>query len=328
MANLTTKYLGLELKSPIIAGSCGLTNSIENLIQIEKAGAGAVVLKSIFEEQIIHEISKEILSQNLDFMYPEAIDYMGNYIEIHRLNEYIQLIRDAKKTLSIPVIASINCSSAGEWTKYAKKIEEAGADALELNIFILPANSKLNSDQYENQYFEILDQIKKHISIPISVKTSLYFSSFAKMMDKLSWSGAKGIVLFNRFYSPDIDVENFKITSSSVLSKGNEYTLPLRWTAILYDDLKSDICASSGIHDGETAIKMVLAGACAVQIASALYSPGVEVITEMNNTIENWMNRHNYKTIDDFKGKMSYKNIENPSAYQRIQFMKYFSGIE
>ena len=328
MANLTTKYLGLELKSPIIAGSCGFTNSLENLIQIEKAGAGAVVLKSVFEEQIIHEVGKEILSQNLDFMYPEAIEYMGNHIEIHRLNKYIQLIRDAKKNLSIPVIASINCSSAGEWTRYAKKIQEAGVDAIELNIFILPTNSKLNSDQYENQYFEILDQIKKHISIPISVKTSLYFSSFVKMMQKLSTSGAKGIVLFNRFYSPDIDIENFKVTSSSMLSKGDEYSLSLRWIAILYDDLKSDICASSGIRDGETVIKMVLAGASAVQIASALYSPGVHVITEMNNTIENWMDRHNYKTIDDFKGKMSFKNIENPSAYQRIQFMKYFSGIE
>lgn len=328
MANISTKYLGLTLKSPIIAGSCGLTNSLENLVQIEKAGAGAVVLKSIFEEQIINEVSKEISDYNLDFNYAEAVDYISNYTEIHRLELYTQLIRDAKKALTIPVIASINCASAGEWTKYAKQIQDAGADALELNISILPTNTKLSSEQYENQYFEIIEKVKKHITIPISVKTSVYFSSFAQVMEKTSWEGIKGVVLFNRFYSPDIDIENFKITSSNVFSKGDEYTLPLRWTAILHGNIQSDICASTGIHDGETAIKMILAGATAVQVASALYKPGFGSITEMNNAIENWMTKHNFKSLDEFKGKMSYKNIENPSAYQRIQFMKYFSGIE
>ncbi|MEI6349266.1 MAG: dihydroorotate dehydrogenase-like protein [Bacteroidota bacterium] len=325
---LKTKYLGLELKSPIIAGSCGMTNSIEHLVELEKAGAGAIVLKSIFEEQIINEISQNIMEQNLDFMYPEAIDYIANYTEMYKLEEYIAFIREAKKSVAIPIIASINCSSAGEWTKYAKKIQDAGADAIELNIFVLPANVKITSDQYENQYFAIVDSIKKHVSIPIAVKTSVYFSAFAKMIEKLSWSGVNGFVMFNRFYSPDIDIENFKITSANVFSKGDEYTLPLRWTAILHDVIKSDICASTGIHDGETAIKMILAGANAVQVASALYKPGFQVITDMNNTIENWMERHNYKSVEEFRGKMSYKNIENPSAYQRIQFMKYFSGIE
>lgn len=328
MSSLSTKYLGLTLKSPIIAGSCGMTNSVEHLIEIEKAGAGAVVLKSIFEEQIINEASKNIMDQNLDFMYTEAVDYINNYTEIHKIEEYIQFIRDAKKAISIPVIASVNCTSAGEWTKYAKKIQDAGADALELNIFILPVDSKINSDQYENQYFEIIDKVKKQVSIPVSVKTSLYFSAFAKMMEKMSWSGVDGIVMFNRFYSPDIDIENFKISATNVFSEGDEYTLPLRWTAILFDKFKADLCASTGIHNGDTVVKLLLAGANAVQVASVLYKPGIQAITEMNNVLENWMNKHNYTSIEQFRGKMSYKNIENPSAYQRIQFMKYFAGIE
>lgn len=329
MALLSTKYLGLELKSPVIAGSCGMTNSVEHLVQLEKSGAGAVVLKSIFEEQIINEAGKNIADQNLDFMYSEAVDYISNYTEIHEFAEYTSLIRDAKKALTIPVIASINCASAGEWIKYAKKIQDAGADAIELNIFIIPTNEKITSEQYENQYFKIVEQIKKQVTIPIAVKTSLYFSAFARMMEKLSWAGVNGIVMFNRFYSPDIDIDNFKVTASNVFSQGDEYTLPLRWTAILRDVLvKSDICASTGIRDGETAIKLILAGANAVQVASALYKPGFQVITEMNNTIEAWMKKHNYKSLDEFRGKMSYQNIDSPSAYQRIQFMKYFSGIE
>lgn len=329
MALLSTKYLGLDLKSPVIAGSCGMTNSVEHLIQLEKAGAGAVVLKSIFEEQFINEAGKNITDQNLDFMYSEAIDYISNYTEIHQFEQYTTLIREAKKAISIPVIASINCASAGEWIKYAQKIQDAGADAIELNISIIPTNEKITSEQYENQYFKIIEQIKKQVTIPIAVKISLYFSSFARMIEKLSWAGVNGIVMFNRFYSPDIDIDNLKVTSSNVFSRADEYTLPLRWTAIMRDVIvKSDICASTGIHDGETGIKMILAGANAFQVASALYKPGFEVITEMNNTIENWMKKHNYNSLDQFRGKMSYQNIENPSAYQRIQFMKYFSGVE
>ncbi len=328
MSNLTTKYLGLTLKSPIIAGSCGMTNSVEHLIEIEKAGAGAVVLKSIFEEQIMSEANKNITDQSLDFMYTEAFDYVKNYTEIHKIEEYTQLIRDAKKAISIPVIASVNCTTAGEWTKYAKKFQDAGADAIELNIFILPIDSSINSDQYENQYFEIIEKVKKQITIPVAVKTSLYFSAFAKMMEKMSWAGVDGLVMFNRFYSPDIDIHNMKVASSNVFSKGDEYTLPLRWIAILFDKFKADLCASTGVHDGETVVKMLLAGANAVQVASALYKPGIPVIAEMNNVLENWMKEHKYNSLDEFRGKMSYKNVENTSAYQRIQFMKYFSGIE
>jgi len=328
MMNLSTKYLGLTLKSPIIAGSCGMTNSVEHLVQLEKAGAGAIVLKSLFEEQIMSEVSKNIMDQNLDFVYTEAVDYISNYTQMNKLEEYMTLIRDAKKQISIPIIASINCTSSGEWISYAKKIQDAGADAIELNISILPIDSKINSDQYENQYFEIIDQLKKQVSIPISLKTGFYFSAFSKMMEKLSWSGVDGIVMFNRFYSPDIDIENMKITATNTFSSNDEYTLSLRWISILYDKFKADLCASTGVHSGETAIKLLLAGANAVQVASALYKPGFQVISEMNNVIENWMQKHNYASIEEFRGKMSFKNIDNPSAFQRIQFMKYFSGIE
>ncbi len=328
MANINVKYLGLDLKSPIIVGSCGLTNSIENLIAIEKNGAGAVVLKSIFEEQIMHEANKDITAHGDEFIYTEAIDYIKNYTQMHQLDEYIKLVKEAKKALTIPVIASINCGSAGEWVNFAKEIQAAGANAIELNIFILPTDVNISSEAYENQYFKILESIKKVVTIPIAIKTSVYFSSFAKMMVKLSWDGANGLVLFNRFYSPDIDIYTMKMASSNVYSKSEESGLPLRWIGILTDKVKCDLCASTGIHDGATVVKQLLAGASAVQIASVLYKNGFEYIQEMNSDILKWMNEHNYKSIDDFKGKMSYSKTENPAAYQRIQFMKYFSGIE
>lgn len=328
MINLTTKYLGLTLKNPIIVGSCGLTNSIENLIEIEKKGAGAIVLKSIFEEQIMHEANRNLMSQNHDFYYPEAENYMNEYTKIHKLEEYLNLIREAKKVISIPIIASINCTTNGEWTLFAKEIEKAGADAIELNVFVLPSNSDKTSEDYENNYFNILDDVKKHVKIPIAIKTSLYFSSLAKTMVKLSWSGANGLVLFNRFYSPDIDIDKMTITSSNVFSKHEEIGLSLRWVALLSKTVKSDICATTGIHDGAGVIKQILAGAAAVQVVSTVYKNGFDIIPQMLKDIEDWMTKKNFKSIQDFKGMMSFDNIDNPAAYLRIQFMKYFAGIE
>lgn len=328
MANLSTKYLGLNLKNPIIIGSCGLTNSVPNLIEIEKKGAGAVVLKSIFEEQIMHEANRNILAQNDTFYYPEAEDYISEYTKIHKLQEYLDLIKEAKKAISIPVIASINCTSTGEWTSFAKEIEKAGADALELNIFILPTDPDKTAEEYENNYFNILSDVKKNINIPVSIKTSLYFTSLAKTMVKLSWAGADSLVLFNRFYSPDIDIDKMTITSSNVFSKHEEIGLSLRWVALLSDKVKCDICATTGIHNGDGVVKQILAGAAAVQIVSAVYKKGFDVIPEMINEVENWMKSKSFESIDDFKGKMSFDKIDNPSAYMRIQFMKYFAGIE
>jgi dihydroorotate dehydrogenase (fumarate) len=329
MASLATRYMGLELRNPIIVGSSGLTHSVENVIELEKNGAGAVVLKSLFEEQIRYEINKTMnQAESIDSYYPEAQDYISNYSRMHHVDNYLKLISDCKKAVSIPVIASINCVSAEEWTAFAKRIEEAGADALELNVFILPADPNFSGEQNEKVYFDILDQVNKEVTIPIALKISYHFSGLAKTALKLSWAGAKGMVLFNRFYSPDINVENLKIVPSNVFSTPEEISTSLRWVAMLSDRLYCDIAASTGVHDGKGVVKQLLAGAKAVQIATTLYKNGFGRIGEMLTYLENWMDKNNFKTTEEFIGKLSLKKTENPAAWERVQFMKHFAGIE
>lgn len=327
MANLSTQYMGLKLKNPLIIGSSGLTNSVEKIIEFEKCGAGAVVLKSLFEEQIRSEIKTTISKNDIGF-YPETEDYISNYSKIHALEEYLELIRSCKKAVKIPIIASINCVSASEWTSFASQIQNAGADALELNIYILPSDVSHSGVQNENIYFSILNEIKNLIKIPVALKISPYFSGLANMVQKLSWSGANGLVLFNRFYSPDINIDTLKINTINTFSSPEEMANTLRWVAILSDKIKTDIVASTGVHDGDTLIKMLLAGATAVQIASTLYKNGFEQIEEILRALEKWMEKNGYLTINEFKGKMSFKNTQNPAAYERVQFMRYYAGIE
>jgi len=328
MLDLSTKYMGLELKNPIIVGSSGLTNSVENVIEIEKNGAAAVVLKSVFEEQIKHEINKTLKQSDNAFAYPEALDYISNYTEENTFSSYLDLIRNCKKSVKIPIIASINCVSASEWITYAKRIEEAGADALELNIFLLPSDLNNSSEDNEKLYLDIVNEVKRQVSIPIAVKTSFYFSGLAKMMLKLSWTGIGGLVFFNRFFSPDIDIDRLIITNSNVYSRPEEIVTPLRWVAVLSDRLYCDICASTGIHDGKAVVKQLLAGAKAVQVVSVLYKKGFSQIGSIIKELEDWMKEHNFKSIEEFRGKMSYKKSENSAAYLRVQFMKYFAGVE
>ncbi len=326
MADFKTNYMGLELKNPIIVGSSGLTNSVENIIDIEKNGAGAVVLKSLFEEQIMQEVSKTI-SQDAH-TYPEAADYISNYSKDTAVGNYIKLIKDAKAAVNIPVIASINCVSSVEWISYASKMEEAGADALELNVFIMPSDPHKSGDENEKMYLDIIQKVQKVISIPIAIKLSYYFSSLAKTALSLSWTGISGMVLFNRFFSPDIDIDTFEIKPTNVFSTPEELSTSLRWVAMLSSRLHCDIAASTGIHDGTSVIKQLLAGAKAVQISSVLYKNGFGEIKTMLSDLEKWMEKHSFKSLDDFVGKMSIKETDNPAAYERVQFMKYFSGIE
>jgi len=328
MIDLKTKYLGLDLKNPIIIASSGLTKSIDNIIKFEQLGAAAVVLKSLFEEQIKHEINKVQNQSNDLYSYPEADDYIANYSHQHNLNEYLNLIREAKQKVSIPIIASINCVSASEWTSFAKKIEDAGADALELNAFILPSDFNRTAAQNEQVYFDIVEKVKKEVKIPIAIKLNHYFSSFAQMAQKLSWTGISGLVLFNRFFTPDIDVDKMKINAANVYSKPEEIAIPLRWVAILSGNVQCDIAATTGIHDGKGVVKQLLAGAKAVQVCSTLYMNGFEQIEEMISYLQHWMQTHEYKSIDAFRGLLSHKKAENPAAYQRVQFMKHHAGIE
>ncbi len=326
MADITTSYMGLNLVSPIIVGSSGLTNKLENIKTFEQLGAGAIVLKSLFEEQIRQEALHEV--HHNEAMYPEAFDYISNYSKEHHLNRYLDLINQSSNAVKLPIIASINCISGDEWTSFARKFEAAGASAIELNIFVLPSDPYRMSSDNEQLYTNIITQVLKTVNIPVSVKISYYFSALAKTVTEMSWTGIKGIVMFNRFYSPDIDIEKLKVDTSHVFSTQQEITTPLRWIAMLSKNLQCDICASTGIHDGTGVVKQMLVGAKAVQVVSTLYKNGFDRISEMNQFLKSWMERKGYEKTSDFIGKLSYQRIENPAAYERVQFMKYYAGIE
>lgn len=327
MSNLTTKYLGLTLKNPIVAGSSGLTNSIEDLKALESKGVGAIVLKSIFEEEIVAEMKKakaEIARPQT--MYPEIYDFFDMDAMEDTVTSYISLISEAKKQLSIPIIASVNCVSADDWTVFAKRVEEAGADALELNLFVMPSDVNHTSEQNEKVYFDVVEKIKASTKMPISLKISYYFSNVALMIKKLSETGIAGITLFNRFFSPNIDINSMKVVPANLYSTPNDITQSLRWVGIMANRIQCDIAASTGVHDGEAVIKQLLAGANVVHIASILYKNGFDAIPDMLATIEKWMDEKGYSSIDEFRGKLSQENTIDPAAYERAQFMKHFAG--
>ena len=326
MTNLTTKYLGLNLENPIIAGSCGLTGSVMKIVEVAEAGVGAVVLKSLFEEQIEAELKQNIDSYQTD--YPGAYDYIREYTRDSAVSEYLDMISDAKKAIDIPVIASLNCVSAAEWTSFAKKIEKAGADALEINISLLPSDSKRSCSEYEQVYFDVINKVTDGLSIPVALKMSSYSSSLAHLVSRLYWTGkVAGFVLFNRYYRPDIDINRMEIKSAGVFSEPGEISTPLRWVALLSGMVESDFAGSTGVHDSEGAIKMLLAGASAVQIVSTLYQNGAGKAAEIIAGLQSWMTDHSFETIDAFKGRLSYEKQDDQSQFERIQFMKHYSGI-
>jgi len=328
MIDLSTTYMGIKLKNPIIIGSSGLTNSVEKIKKLEDNNAAAVVIKSLFEEQIIHE--SDVYGENSSYYdYPESHEYVKFYSKEYSVRNYLHLIQDAKKAVNIPVIASINCVSADEWITFAKKIEEAGADALELNISLLPSDEKNDSATNEKKYFNVSKKVRSQINIPIALKMCKYSSGLANLIQKLSWTkNVDSFVLFNRFYSPDINIDKFKITSSNVFSSPQELTTSLRWIALLSPKIKNDLVASTGIHDGKGVVKQILAGAKTVQIVSAIYQKGPEFILTMLKDIEEWMTKNNFSGLDEFRSKMSSAEVKNPAAFERTQFMKYFGGIE
>ena len=258
----------------------------------------------------------------------EAFDYYDYKLKDDNLTRFYKLITEAKKAVSIPVIASVNCISSHEWPYFSKKFEDAGADALEMNVFTLPSDLNRSSEKAEGIYFDLIEKIKKHVSIPVSLKISYYFSNLASMIMRLSETDIEGLVLFNRYYSPDFDIDKFQVTHANVLSNPEELYLSLRWIAIMSGRVKCDLAASTGVHDGAALIKQILAGAKAVQVVSALYRKEPNIITTMLYTLRDWMERNSFNTIEDFRGKMSQEKSEDPAAYERIQFMKYFRGYE
>lgn len=328
MTDFSTSYMGLQLRSPVIVGSSGLTKSLDNLVEIDRLGAGAVVLKSLFEEQIRFEIRKVFSHEDVQSAYTEAEDYIRNYARTHTLDAYLHMIQEAKKKVSIPVIASINCVSASEWPSFAKEIQQAGADALELNVFLLPVDPDMEAAAYEQVYFDIIESVRKQVGIPVSLKISHYFTGLASMIKKLSWTGIHGLVLFNRFFSPDIDLDRKRITATNLYSSPEEIADSLRWIALMAGNVQCDLCASTGVHNGKDVAKQLLAGAHAVQVCSTLYKNGIGYLENIHNELKKWMESNNYDRIDDFRGSMSHKMSDNPTAYHRVQFMKHFAGIE
>ncbi len=322
--NLEVKYAGLTLKNPIIAGSSGHTAHIGDMVKMEEAGAAAIVLKSIFEEEIFHEFEKEMSDMEFGHDLSEHFDYFDYQIRQTNIANYLDLIKEAKTKLSIPVIASVNCVYSHEWTFFAKKLEESGADAIELNMFYLPSDLTQTSEEKEEKYFTTIKKILREVNIPVTLKISHYFTSLGMVIKTLSETGIQGLVLFNRFYSPDFDIEQMEVKPSFIFSNDKEYAMTLRWIAIMYGKTACDLVASTGIHSGETAIKMLLAGATAVQVASVVYEQGFGAITNMLNDMQDWMQRKGFESIDDFRGKLSWANVEDPSAFERVQFMKYF----
>jgi dihydroorotate dehydrogenase (fumarate) len=325
MSNLSTRYLGLDLRSPVIVSSSGLTDSLDKLKAAEDNLAGAVVLKSLFEEQINHEAGRLQLSSD----YPEASDYISAYTKAHSLDNYLKLIQEAKASLEIPVIPSINCISSDDWTDFARHIENAGADAIEINVFYLPTDTKVGSGEAEKLYFDLIERIKRTVTIPVAIKIGPRFSNLLYMADQFYNRGVEGIVMFNRFFEPDIDVNTINITPAAVFSTPDDKRHVLRWVAMVDAMVeKISIAASTGVHSGQDVAKYILAGADAVQVCSALYRHGIEYLTDINDSLNRWMEQKEFASVDSFKGKLNYKNINEPGRYERAQFMRYFSSYE
>ncbi len=318
-----TKFAGLNLSNPIIIGSSGLTDTVAKNRELEKAGAGALILKSLFEEQI----SKQSASLLMGGDYPEASDYILNYFKTNEINNYLKLIQETKEACHIPVIASVNCYKDDSWIDFAHQIEMAGADALELNLFALNTDVNEDSNSLEKIYVRIIQKVKEAIHLPIIVKMGKYFSHIVNLVSQLHAAGADGVVLFNRFYQPDIDINHLQMTSGNVFSSHTDISDTLRWTGIVSGKLPQvSVASSTGIHDWESIVKCILSGASAIQICSTVYQNGNEIISQMKRSIEEWMQSMNFHFIQDFRGKLSYANSEDSSLYERVQFMKYFSN--
>jgi len=327
MINLSANYMGLNLKNPIIVSSCSLSHSADGVKRLADAGAGAVVLKSLFEEQILSDTHKlEIAAESV--AHPEEMDYLHQMGMTQKSDEYLKMIEKAKEAVDIPIIASVNCITNSAWTDYAKYIEAVGADGLELNIALMPNKNDENPLEIENKIYKIVEIVKHNINIPIAVKLGPYFTSIPRVASKTRKSGASALVLFNRFYQPDIDINTFEFQSKNRYSSPGEMSHTLRWIAILYKKINCSLVANTGIHDGEGVIKQILAGASAVQICSTLYIHGLSQIENIIFDLQEWMRRNEYSRLDDFRGLISQKNALKPEYFERQQYIRALVGVE
>lgn len=322
--DLSTTYLGMTLRSPLVPSASPLSEKIDNLKRLEDAGAAAVVMYSLFEEQL--ELTQRAIHHHMTYgaeSYAEALSYFPEPPQF-RLDAsgYLDHIRQAKEVLGIPVIASLNATSLGGWTDFAKLIEQAGADALELNIYYIPTDMNLSGSDVEATYIDIVKTVKTAIKIPVAVKISPFFSNMANMARRLDDAGANGLVLFNRFYQPDIDLENLEVVPNVLLSTPQALRLPLRWIAILYGRIHASLAATSGIHSHEDVLKMLMVGANVTMMASSLLRNGIKHLTTVEQNLRRWMEEHEYESVKQMQGSMSQIKVEDESAYERAQYMK------
>jgi dihydroorotate dehydrogenase (fumarate) len=328
MPDLSTSYLGLKLKNPIIVGSCGLTDSVEKIKNLEDAGAGAVVLKSLFEEEIILEMEETIYTMtNRHFVFPETMDYMETVVQDDILTNYLELIGELKKEVDIPIIASINCVSSQKWTYFAREIEKAGADAIELNLFFLPSDTGRGEIEILETTLDIISKVKEIITIPVALKISMFQSSLIRYVEEINKAGVEGITLFNRSWLPDIDINHLVLSSGFVLSSPSDLGNSLRWVSMFSGRFGCDIAASTGIHDGAGVIKQLLVGARVCQVVSSLYINGSSIIRKMTDELSSWMEVQDFNSIDQFRGRLSQANSGNPADWERVQFMKHFHNF-
>ena len=322
--DFTTTYMGLKLRSPLVASASPLWDSVDNIKRAEEAGAGAVVLFSLFEEQIRHE--REMVNYYLTHgsdSFPEALTFFPEPPTYHaRPDQYLELIQRARAVVDIPVIASINGTSIGSWTKFARRMQEAGADALELNIYHIPTDMDTPGTVVEQAYIDILEAVKTVVSIPVAVKLSPYFSSMANMARRLDHAGADALVLFNRFYQPDINLETLEVEPHVLLSTPQALRLPLRWVAILYGRVRADLAATSGIHTPEDALKVLMAGANVAMMTSALLKNGIDYLGLVKAGMTEWLEANEYESVTQMRGSLSQINSPDPAAFERVQYMR------
>ena len=330
MVDLKTNYLGLQLKNPLVASPSPLSEKVENVKRLEEAGVSAVVLYSLFEEQILHESLEldHFLSQGTE-TYAESLSYLPDAGRYSLTPEkYLDHLRAVKQAVSIPVIGSLNGVSTGGWTSYARKIEEAGADALELNIYFLPNDIELSSPELEATYVTLVKDVRAQIKIPLAIKLSPYFTALPNMAKRLVEAGANGLVLFNRFYQPDFDLELLEVVPNLVLSNSQELRLPLRWIAMLYGRVQADFALTSGVHTAQDALKAVMAGASVAMTTSALLKNGISKASEILRDMEAWMVEHEYESIQQMKGSMCQRAVAEPAAFERVNYMKVLNSFK
>jgi dihydroorotate dehydrogenase (fumarate) len=321
--NLKTTYLGIRLRTPLVPSASPLSDTVDDVRRMEDAGAAAVVLHSIFQEQITTD--RHALHHHLTHGTESFAESLTYFPEPHEIKvgpeSYLQLIENAKATVEIPIIASLNGVTLGGWTAYARQIEQAGADALELNIYSIPTDLERTAAAIEDSYLEIVSAVRAVVRIPVAVKLSPYFTNVANMAKRLVETGADGLVLFNRFYQPDIDLENLAVTPNLLLSTPMAMRLPLRWLAILHGRIKASLAATSGIHTGFDALKMLMAGADVTMLCSVLLRHGIDHIKTVESTMSGWMSEHEYESVAQLKGSMSQQNSLDPSAFERVQYI-------